>query len=298
MSPAVAVTVAGAVIAAGTGVRVLSIAGTRAIAAGRLGLIAGELGARRDATSRRAPVWFAPMLEAAGVDHDPAGWWRRWVLAVVSTTIGSLVVAGPGAGAVALVAAAAGPVAVLHGLRHRGEQRLEESLPLLLDVTAAALRSGASLPQALAAASSRPGRLAGELRQVTAAVERGASLVGELDRWAERQPMPGLRLATTALALGADAGGARAQAVDGVADTLRDRLALRREINAQSAQARSSAAVMTAVPVVVALLAAASDPRTAAFLFRSWPGVVCVLGGLTLDGTAGLWMLRLIRNAS
>jgi tight adherence protein B len=169
---------------------------------------------------------------------------------------------------------------------------------VLLDVIAAALRSGASLPQALAAASTGPGRVAVELRQVVVAVGRGAPLVGELDRWAERLPVPGLRLTTTALALGADAGGARAQAVDGVADTLRDRLALQREINAQSAQARSSAAVMTAVPVVVALLAAASDPRTAVFLFRSWPGMVCVLGGLALDGTAGLWMLRLIRNAS
>jgi tight adherence protein B len=298
MSPVVAAAVAGAVIVAGACVRLLSIAGSRALAAGRLVPIVGDEGAQPGTAGPSAPMWFARMLEGAGIDHGPSGWWRGWIGGVLASAIASLVVAGPGAAAVAVVAAAVGPPAALHGLRHRGEQRLEESLPVLLDVTAAALRSGASLPQALAAASTRPGRLAGELRQVVVAVGRGAPLVGELERWAARQPMPGLRLATTALALGADAGGARAQAVDGVADTLRDRLALQREINAQSAQARSSAAVMTAVPLVVAVLAAASDPRTAAFLFRSWPGLVCVLGGLALDGTAGLWMLRLIRNAS
>jgi tight adherence protein B len=297
MSPAVAAAIAGAIVAAGACVRVLFIAGTRAVAARRLGPLARDDAARK-ASRQATPPWFARMLEAAGIDHPPHAWWRRWIAGTVLAAVASLLVAGPGAGAVAAIVAVVGPPALLHGLRHRGEQRLEASLPVLLDVTAAALRSGASLPQALAAASTRPGRLASELGQVVAAVGRGAPLAGELERWAVRRPVPGLRLTTTALALAADAGGARAQAVDGVADTLRDRLALQREINAQSAQARSSAAVMTAVPVVVALLAAASDHRTATFLFRSWPGMVCVLGGLALDGAAGLWMLRLIRSAS
>jgi tight adherence protein B len=295
MSPAVTGAVAGAIVAAGVCIRLLLVGATRRLAAGRLD--PAPAGAP-PSVWLPAPMWFAHLLEAAGIEDEPHGWWSRWVVAGASLVMGSLAVAGPGAGLVAVVVAAGGPLAVLHGLRHRGQQRLEASLPVLLDVTAAALRSGASLPQALAAASTRPGRLAGELGHLVVAVERGAPLVGELDRWALRQPVPGLRLVTAALALGADAGGARAQAVDGVADTLRDRLALQREIDAQSAQARSSAAVMTAVPVVVALLAAASDPRTAAFLFRSWPGVACVLGGLALDAAAGLWMLRLIRNVA
>jgi tight adherence protein B len=238
------------------------------------------------------------LLDGAAIDGDPAGWWRRWTVGGALITLLATVAGGVGAGVLMAVVSVAAVPAGLHGLRHRGGQRLEESLPQLLDVTAAALRSGASLPQALGAAATRPGLLATELGEVVVAVGRGAPLVTELDRWALRRPLPGLRLALAALALGADAGGARAPAVDGVADTLRDRLALRHEITAQSAQARASAMVMTAVPVVVALLAAASDPRTAAFLFRSVPGAVCLLVGLGLDGTAGLWMLRLIRQAS
>ena len=298
MSPALTGAVAAAIVAAGVCVRLLLVGASRRLAAGRLDPVPAGGAPPPGVDWIPVPAWFAHLLGAAGVEHDPHGWWSRWIVGGGLTVLAAASISGPGAGLVAALVVACGPPAVLSGLRHRGQQRLEASLPALLDVTAAALRSGASLPQALAAASTRPGRLAGELRQVVVAVERGAPLVGELDRWAVRQPVPGLRLVTTALALGAAAGGARAQAVDGVADTLRDRLALQREIDAQSAQARSSAAVMTAVPVVVALLAAASDPRTAAFLFRSWPGIACVLGGLALDGVAGLWMLHLIRNVA
>ena len=295
MSPVVTGAVAIAVVAAGVGVRLLVVGGARRLAAERLDR---PDDGRSSGAALLAPAWFALRLEAAGIEREPHRWWLRWVLGTIALVVASAVIAGPGAGLAAAVVATGGPLAALHGNRHRGQQRLEASIPMLLDVIAAALRSGASLPQALAAASTRPGRLAGELGQLVVAVERGASLVGELDRWAVRQPVPGLRLVTTALALGAGTGGAGAQAIDGVAETLRDRLALQREIDAQSAQARSSAAVMTAVPVAVALMAAASDPRTAAFLFRSWPGIVCVLGGLALDAVAGLWMLRLIRNVS
>jgi tight adherence protein B len=298
MTPAVTGAVVSVIVAAGIGVRLLLVGAARRLAAERLERMPGDGAGPAGDAWFPAPTWFARLLEAAGIEHDPHRWWSRWIVAGAPLVLVSPVIFGPGAGLVAAVVVVGGPPAALHGLRHRGQQRLEASLPVLLDVTAAALRSGASLPQALAAASTRPGRLAGELGHLVVAVERGAPLVAELDRWAVRRPVPGLRLVTTALALGAEAGGARAQAVDGVADTLRDRLAMQREISAQSAQARSSAAVMTAVPVVVALLAAASDPRTATFLFRSWPGVACVLGGLALDGVAGLWMLRLIRNVA
>jgi tight adherence protein B len=294
----VAVAAATIVAVAGVVVRRLLLAGTRSAIAARLSTEVWPHRGHPGSGAGGSPAWFARLLDAAAVDGDPGAWWRRWTIGSAVLTPTAALAGGAGAGALVAVASALAVPAGLHGLGHRRGQQLEASLPPLLDVTAAALRSGASLPQALAAAATRPGRLAAELDDVVVAVDRGAPLVAELDRWVLRRPLPGLRLAVTALALGADAGGPRAPAVDGVADTLRDRLALRREVTAQSAQARASALVMTAVPVVVAILAGLSDPRTGAFLFRTWPGLLCVLAGLGLDGAAGLWMLRLIRDAA
>jgi tight adherence protein B len=99
------------------------------------------------------------------------------------------------------------------------------------------------------------------------------------------------------LALGAQAGGATAKTVDGVAATVADRLALERELSALSAQARLSAVVIAVAPLAFALVATATDPRTAAFLFRSPPGIVCLLTGLTLDTVAAVWMARITAGA-
>ena len=49
-----------------------------------------------------------------------------------------------------------------------------------------------------------------------------------LDAWCEREPSEGLRLAVAALTLGLDAGGAPGRALDGVAASLRERLAVDR----------------------------------------------------------------------
>jgi tight adherence protein B len=97
------------------------------------------------------------------------------------------------------------------------------------------------------------------------------------------------------MALGVDTGGAQARAVDGVAATLRDRLALDAEVRALSSQARASAVVIGVAPVVFGAVTAATDARTAAFLFRSPVGLLCLAMGLGLDALSWFWMRRLVR---
>src|SRR5207248_2850893 len=76
------------------------------------------------------------------------------------------------------------------------------------------------------AARVTPGALGAELQAVATAAERGTPLVDALERWGERRPRGGVRLAVAALCLGAETGGAQARAVDGVAATLRERVAV------------------------------------------------------------------------
>ena len=116
-------------------------------------------------------------------------------------------------------------------------------------------------------------------------------------RWAvgsRPRDTPARRLVGAAVDLGAETGGATGQVLDGVADTLRERLALEREVAALSSQARASAALLVVAPVVFAVLAAAADPRVGAVLTGQPVGWACVAAGLLLDALGALWMRRMV----
>ena len=125
----------------------------------------------------------------------------------------------------------------------------------------------------------------------------GAGLVEALEALAARRPRPGVRLAVAALCLGVDTGGAQARAVDGVAATMRERLAVEAEVRALSSQARMSALVIGLAPLGFGAFAAATDPRTSEFLLHTPVGLALVCVGLLLDGAGWLWMQRLCRVA-
>lgn len=273
-----------------------------ATGAGRTSVVTNRLGppALGGARSRRRwpdpPPALALRLESAGLAVDQRGLWAGWLMALSASVPIGLTIAGPGLAVVALVLVVAGPALILHGMAGRADRMIEEELPEALESMARALRSGASLRQAVEeAAIATPGLLGADLSAVAAEVSHGRELVGALDRWGGRRPLPGVRLAVSALALGAEAGGAHARAIDGVAATVRSRLAVGREVRALSSQARLSGVVITLAPLGFSALAAASDGRAAGFLLRTPLGLLCLVAGLGLDAVAALWMMRLSR---
>ena len=233
-------------------------------------------------------------LAAAGIDVPVATVWHGWLAGGALLVIAGLAAGGPAAAALGAVLAAGGPWAVLATLHGRADRLLEAALPEALEAVARSLRGGASVPTAVFEAGERlPGPLGGDLRAVAAAVAAGGRLEAALDGWAAARPLAGVRLAVAALAVAAGTGGAPARAVDGVAATLRARLAVAGEVRALSSQTRASAAVIALAPVAFMVLAAASDTRTALFLFRSPAGLACLAAGVLLDGAGALWMHRL-----
>lgn len=179
-------------------------------------------------------------------------------------------------------------------LRTRRDRSVERTLPDALDAVARSVRSGASLRQALHEASAAVrGPLRDDLLVVTRDVGDGATVDDALERWCERRPLPGVRLATAALALGAETGGASAQAIDGVSATLRTNLGIAGEVRALSSQARLSALVIVLAPIAFSFLAATSDGTTATFLLGTPIGWLCLAIGLGLDAIGWCWMRKL-----
>ena len=244
------------------------------------------------------PPGVAQALASADLPVAPGVAWAAWLGAVVVGPLAALVLAGPGLAALTVLGLTSGPALVVRCRRGRADARLERALPGALEAVARSLRSGASLRQAVEEAGTAAAgekALAAEFSRAAAEAARGASLVTALEGMAERRPLPGVRLGVAALCLGAETGGAHARAVDGVAATVRERLAVAAELRALSSQARISALVIGLAPVGFGAFAAATDPRSSQFLLHTPPGLVLLAVGLVLDGLGWLWMQRLAR---
>lgn len=205
--------------------------------------------------------------------------------------------AGGGAGAhLAARARVLGAAVTARLLAHRRSVAYERELPAVLESVATQLRAGASLGQAVVGAV--PPLSASGLRDQWRRLADDVAVVGveaALARWAdEAGDRSSVRLAAGALALAATTGGSPARAIDGVASTLRARLALGEEVRALAAQARASAAVIAAAPVAFSLLAGLGDRRIVGF-FVSPLGLVLLVAGLGLDALGAWWMHRLCR---
>ena len=106
-----------------------------------------------------------------------------------------------------------------------------------------------------------------------------------------------LQLAFAVIVAAAEVGGSAAPAIDRVAATLRQRAADRDERRVQAAQARLSAHVMTAVPLVMLALLVVSDGDVRTTLATP-AGGACVVAGLTLNAIGWLWMRRIVGAGS
>jgi tight adherence protein B len=250
---------------------------------------------RRSATPAggRVGSWLTPRLEAADLAIDPAVAARCWLAAVGGLAALAGAVGGLGLLVVGLAAGVLLPVIALAAVDDRRDARLERELPALLEAVARSLRSGAAIPAALREAADTGSLAAEDLAFVLGDVDRGRPLTGALDRWTERRPVPGVRLAVGALTVALASGGAPARAVDGVAATLRERAEVDREVRALATQARASAVVITVSPLAFAALGVLGDERTATFLLRTPSGLACLAVGVALDGLGAWWMTHI-----
>lgn len=244
------------------------------------------------------PAWFVDIADRAALPGAVVAWFRAAVGLPVGAALLGAVAGGP---VLALLAAMAVTIAVAVALGANRDRRtvlLARSVPDSLDAVARSCRAGSSMVQSLSDLDSPDASHADRvLASVAERVERGASLEHALQVVGDLHPVPAVRLALTALAVGTETGGAPARAVEGVAATLRDRAALEREAEAQSSQARASAMVLVLAPVVFGFFAVSTDPRVADFLFQSWAGWLCLGVGLGLDGVGWWWMRSITRSA-
>ena len=156
------------------------------------------------------------------------------------------------------------------------------------------VRSGSTLREALTGVpdDSPTARATAPLRL---AIERGFSIpdaVGRVD-----DAGPHVRLALGVIAATSRIGGPAAASIDRTAMALRRRAADLDERSTQAAQARLSAHVMTAVPLLMLGVLAATDADVRS-VAAAPVGASCITAGLLLNVAGWWWMHRIVRAST
>jgi len=234
-------------------------------------------------------------LHDADVRVDPEGAVGLWlVTALVAVALTSAVVPNMAvpAGVAVLVA---GPVGLRVG-RTRRERSFATALPGTLEQVAAELRGGGTVAGAVERLADGDGPVADDLRRVHVRTRLGLGLADALEGWPPEHDAPGVRAAAGALAVATAIGGHAADAIDGLASSLRHRLDASAEARALSAQARLSAIVVGAAPIGYLAFSGLVDPGAVNTLVATGVGRVCLVVGLALEGLAAIWIRRVVRS--
>ena len=169
--------------------------------------------------------------------------------------------------------------------RKRRLRQFSNEFPNAVDVIVRGVKAGLPLVDCLkiiAAEASEP--VAGEFRQIIEDQTLGMPLAEAVGRLPERIPLSEANFFAIVIAIQSRTGGSLSEALSNLSRVLRDRKKLQGKIRAMSAEAKSSAGIIGALPVVVALLVYVTSPDYILLLFQTTTGNIV----LTISG---LWML-------
>lgn len=242
-------------------------------------------------------TWLGVALERSGWPLRPA----EFSIAVAGATIlagivGSVALGGVGAGLLAAVVVAVVPVLLLQRKSRVLGERADRQLPDVLGQLAASLRSGHSLNQAVEAAGEQADAPLGpQLTRVIAETRVGRSLDDALAAMAERVGSTDLRWTVRAMMIQSRTGGKLSDVLDVLAEFMRDREEVRREVRALTADGRISALVLGSLPFVVlgALLVTSRDYLTP--LVTEPLGFAMIGGAAVLMAIGMVWIRKIVR---
>ena len=247
----------------------------------RLRMLAEE---QKRASSRSATLRVK--LQQAGINMSPAQFLAMFYFAAAALAVAAflyfrepLVSAG-----VAAVVAFIIPTTVVKNRIFNRVQKFLETFPNALDILVRGVKSGLPVNESLkVAAEELPDPVGVELRHVVANVNMGVSLDDALHQLHERVPSNDVSFFRTVLAIQKQTGGNLAEALTNLSNILRERKKLKKKVVALSAEARISAIIIGALPIIVGVVVYFMKPDYISLLWTDEMGKMMSIG-------AALWM--------
>jgi Flp pilus assembly protein TadB len=235
-------------------------------------------------------------LERAGVRVRQGELLTLWLIALVIALGFGFALAGSVGAILVGVLGLISPPAALQAMADRRAKLFATQLPDVLKLTASSLRAGFSLLQGLEAVTKQLQEpSAGELQRVLNEARLGRPIEDALEAAATRIGNRDFSESMAAVRIQQEAGGNLASLFDTLAETMFQRLRLRREIRTLTAEGRLSAYVLGALPVIIAAFLFASDRHYMLVLFHTEAGKIALVGSLLLQLAGFFWMYRTVK---
>jgi tight adherence protein B len=200
---------------------------------------------------------------------------------LVSMIVGLQIVPALG---IAFAAAFGLPRWILKFLKSRREKKFLNSFPDAVDVIVRGIKSGLPLMDSMRViVADAPEPVKSEFRSILESQAVGIPLGEACLKLFERMPVPEANFFGIVVFIQQKSGGNLSEALGNLSRVLRDRKKMHAKIQAMSMEAKASAAIIAALPIVVMLLVYITSPQYISLLWTE------KLGNLLLAGSA-IWM--------
>jgi tight adherence protein B len=219
------------------------------------------------------------------------------IFAVVCFAVPMLSGAGPVAALGLAFAAGFGlPRWLLSFLKKRREKAFLRALPDAVDVIVRGIKAGLPLFESIkVVAADAPEPLKSEFAAIIETQAIGMSLGDACSRLYERMPLPEANFFGIVIAIQQKSGGNLSEALGNLSKVLRDRKKMAEKIQAMSMEAKASAAIIGALPLIVMLLVYLTTPDYIALLWTHPTGRL-MLAGSAFWMSAGIFVMKKMIN--
>jgi tight adherence protein B len=198
----------------------------------------------------------------------------------------------------AILAAFAGALLPYLVVRRRRTKRLyafEEQLPEAIDLLGRAIRAGHPLSAGLKmVADETTEPIASEFRRTHEENRFGLPFEDALLALADRVSIVDVRILTTAILIQREVGGNLAEVLDNLANVIRVRFTIRRQLRVYTAQGRFSGYVLGILPIAVGTAIYQLNPTYMKLLFTDPVGKLMLLTAVIFQIIGFLWIRKIV----
>lgn len=264
----------------------------------------GALSSATEATSsmidsalrrRNRTETYAARLEQAGLRLRAQDFVLLVAVAGLVAGAAGLVTGGPLLGLALAAITPLGAKVLLNVRTARRRKAFADQLDGSLQLLSSSLRAGHSLLQALNSVSREAEEpTSAEFARIINEIRVGRPVGKSLDEAALRMRSDDFVWVTQAIAINREVGGNLAEVLDGVGHTIRERGAIRRQVQALSAEGKLSALVLMLLPVGVVGFLSLSNPEYLLKLTRNFIGYGLIGLAALLMLVGALWLRKVV----
>jgi len=197
---------------------------------------------------------------------------------------------------VGFAAGVAAPFGFVKSRRTARMNKFEEQFPEALDLMARSIRAGHAFGAGMKMVADELHDPVGpEFRKSFEEQNFGLSMKESLNNLAMRVPILDVRFFATAVLIQRETGGNLAEILDNLANVVRERFKIRRQVRVHTAHGRYTGYVLLALPAFLALALQVLNPEHMEGLFKDRIGQTMIVTAIVMQSIGWFWISRVVK---